>query len=59
MLNIYVAERLALMRTAALKRDLARQQHVRVALAHHQGSSTKPTGRYGRIMRWMHGHSRH
>ncbi len=54
MVNSYIEERVAQMRMAALERDLARQQRVQAALAHHQGSSTQPTGRYGRLMRRVH-----
>jgi hypothetical protein len=51
MVNIYVEERVAQVRMAALERYLVHQQCVQAALAHH-GSSTQPTGRYGRLMRW-------
>ncbi len=44
MVNIYVVERVAPLRMVALERDLARQQRVQAALAHHQGSPQRRAG---------------
>ncbi len=49
MVNIYVEERVARMRMAALERDLARQQRVLVASA----TSTATQGWSSRSMRWL------